>query len=140
MERFGLVLSLVLLLGCGSEDDGDFVVEPTLSAIQTEIFDASCGFSTCHGVTGNKGDLILADGMSHGELVGVDVDNPAAAAMGMKRVIAGAPEDSFLILKLTKPVDTDFGELMPQGAVDGIDPPAKVDAIAEWIRRGALDD
>jgi ABC-type amino acid transport substrate-binding protein len=143
MKRLTVVLAVSFALSaCGSEDGGDddeLPFEPTLSEIQTNVFDISCVFSSCHSTQGNKGDLILEPGVSQANLVGVDVDNPAAAAMSLDRVVAGDASSSFLMMKLTKPVATEFGDLMPQGSLDGLSQ-GKLDAIAQWIDDGAMDD
>jgi hypothetical protein len=53
----------------------------------------------------------------------------------MQRVDPGAPENSFLILKLTQPSSATFGSRMPLiGSPLG---EAQIDAVREWILNGA---
>ncbi len=148
MKRLCTLVSLVLALSvaaCGSEDGGDdgddgLPFDPVLSEIQTKVFDVSCVFSSCHSESRAAGNLILEPGMSHGELVGVLSDNDAAKNMSMQRVVAGDADSSFLMVKLTVGLDSQFGDLMPQGSLNGLEPAGKIEAIRQWINDGALDN
>jgi hypothetical protein len=68
-------------------------------------------------------------------LVDVDPTNEAARAAGMLRVDSGAPENSFLIFKLTQPTSAAFGARMP--LVGSPLSQTEIDAIRGWILAGA---
>src|SRR5688500_3350277 len=102
--------------------------KPRLSYIQEEIFDRSCTFSSCHSALGRKGNLVLEEGKSYASLIDVPVDQENAQPLGWKRVVPFSVEESFLILKLTKPVPEEFDELMPESS-DGL-PEDEIDLIA----------
>ena len=134
----GTVLPL-LLAACGTVktptepvDTGGGVTAFTFSQIQGNIFTPVCAKSGCHaGSTGGQQGLILDAGVSYNLLV----NHPATENSTLDRVEPGAPERSYLILKLRGDPSIS-GERMPQ---DG--PPylsdEQIDAIAAWIRAGA---
>ena len=137
----GALAFLVLLFaGCGTVKSPTEPLsgEPggatafTFSQIQTQIFTPVCAKAGCHAAsTGGQEGLILEPGVSYGLLVG----HAATENSTLDRVEPGAPERSYLILKLRgDPSIT--GERMPR---DG--PPyltnAQIDGIAAWIRAGA---
>ena len=134
--------ALALLLGapgCGPP--------PELSALEDSVFAGSCiDVDDCHAESAEEGGLVLEAGFAFGELVNVpaegDPDDPESfpsMPVGEVRVIPGDPEGSFLMKKLE-------GDLLPQ---DGARMPnmagvflsgAEINAIREWIARGAADD
>ena len=118
----------------------------TLTDVQTDVFDRSCGFSSCHGSTAGAGELDLTAGHAHASLVGVvpagvdntDPDLPAGVDVsGEILVIPGDPDNSYLMKKLAG-ADGINGAAMPEGSPP-IDPKL-VDEIASWIEAGAADD
>ena len=125
---------LALLLACDHP--------ATLTEIQDDVFTRSCAFSSCHG--GTAGGLSLEEGESYESLVGVPAEgvdattNPDVDVSGEIRVIAGDPENSYLIKKLRIGATGIKGSPMPDGT-SGMDD-EKVDRIAEWIALGALND
>jgi cytochrome c len=134
----GGLLLLALLPGCGTvklpteplEDPGATAF--TFSQIQTQIFTPICAKSGCHAAsTGGQAGLVLDAGQSYSNLVG----RPSTENSTLNRVEPGAPERSYMILKLRgDPSIT--GERMP---FDG--PPylsdEQIARIAAWIRQGA---
>jgi hypothetical protein len=136
--------SLVTLPACGGDDggaggaDAGPPFEATLSAIQTEVFDKSCIFATCHGSAG-AGGLLLEASVAYTDLVGAPALQTSAAAMGLARVTPGDPDQSFLVMKLVAPLDLTFGSIMPEGSPDGLDP-AKTAVIRAWIAAGAANN
>jgi hypothetical protein len=133
---------LFLLAACGTVktpteplSDTPGVTAFTFSQIQAEIFMPRCAKPECHAAsTGGQEGLILEPGVSYGLLVG----HSATENSTLNRVEPGAPERSYLILKLRgDPSIT--GERMPR---DG--PPyltnAQIEGIAAWIRAGAPND
>jgi hypothetical protein len=107
----------------------------TLANIQTDIFSPTCADLFCHSATGQAGNLVLENGQSHDQLVGVQSFNVAARQGGLLRVKASDPDNSFLIIKLTGPTAAQ-GSLMPLGkpALTA----AQVQLIRDWITQGAL--
>ncbi len=123
---YGLLFLLAagLLGGCG--DDGD---DAKLSTIQTDIFDKSCSFSSCHGAGATSPEL--TSGKSHGNLV----DRASNIEAGKKLVVAGKPDESLLYLVLQGSVGA--VNQMPKGSkLDA----AKVEAVRKWIADGAQNN
>ncbi len=128
--------SIISLLSCGG-GDSPVPTKPKLSSIQANIFTPSCALSSCHSASTAQGNLVLTEGKSRANLVNVAASNTAAAAAGKLRVVPGDPDNSFLVQKLEGP-GAGEGVLMPQGS-SGL-PQDQIDAIREWIAKGALDN
>ena len=104
---------------------------PTLSAIQTQIFDPGC--ASCHTDVGRtpSGGTNLKAGASFAALVNV----PSNAKAGAIRVIPGNPNGSYLIQKLEGDggiVGTRMPRTGPPFLTD-----AQVKMIRDWIAAGA---
>lgn len=107
---------------------------PSFDAIQSSIFDVNCLSAGCHNPTDHSNNLILAAGQSYAALINVTPFNPAAQAAGLRRVIPGQPERSFLWIKLTGP-GPDEGSRMPRNLPPLSD--ADIDRVRAWIVAGA---
>lgn len=154
---------LVTLVGCGGSDkavvlDGGpgsdmtvTVAAPTnFAEINAQILQPSCVFSVCHSAMGARTSnmLNLADDatgagkVAYAALVGQLSVNAKANAAGLLRVKPCDATNSFLVTKLTLPAsaqpDTDYGARMPSGS--GALPADQLQAIEDWINRGALFD
>ncbi len=112
----------------------------TYDRIQRQIFDARCALGGCHDSQSQTAGLLLEAGAAHGELVGVEPSNEAAAAAGWRRVsivgpTAGDPAASLLYAKLTGDLGVGFGARMPLGrkAVEAF----LADIVRLWILAGA---
>ncbi len=108
-------------------------IEPTIGAIQTEVFDGSCAFGSCHGSPTFEADLDLETSAAQScvNLVGVEsAENP-----GEMRVIAGDPDNSLLYQALL----TEIGDVrvMPPGGANDRLPDNEIEAIRQWIEDGA---
>ena len=68
-------------------------------------------------------------------LVGASPLNAAARDAGMFRVDPGAPDNSYLLLKLMGPPDSSFGARMPLVGAPLTDD--QIDLIRSWILAGA---
>ena len=68
-------------------------------------------------------------------LVGVAATNPAAREAGALRVVAGSPDASFPVRKLTGDLASDEGLPMPFGGATI--PDAEIERIRSWIAGGA---
>lgn len=129
----------------GGSSGGGFTVAPRLTDIQAKVLTPSCSFTSCHGGNFPSAQLNLQPGNSYAELVGVAATwQPLcdAGTRNLMRVVAGQPDQSFLMDKLA---NTDsqlaarcLGRAMPQGN-PGL-PQAALDAIAQWITEGAQDN
>jgi hypothetical protein len=113
---------------------------PTLSWIETNIFDASCNFSGCHKGPDGESALDLRPGMSGAHLVNA----PSFIDSSRKFVVPNDVESSWLMLMLrdfapgnANPPATGLPSAggMPQSA----DPLCcqKIEAIERWINAGA---
>ncbi len=117
----------LLLLACSGPTETS-----TFTEVQTEVFNNSCAFSTCHGDGGGAQGLSLADGSAYDAIVGV----PATLAPEFNLVEPGDHEASYIWQKCAN-FEGIIGEAMP--SVDGLG--AEQLAILEsWIDGGALDD
>ena len=125
--------------------------QPTLSSIQRNVFDVGCNQSaSCHSATGHAADLDLSAGHARASLVGHKVHagkvqtaenqiiTTPASAEGWLLVVPGDPGASYLMKKLTEPLDPSYGDRMP--AKSGPLTLDDYDAVKTWIARGALDD
>ena len=128
-----LMAGMVLVLSIRSDAQAPAV--DFESQIQP-IFTNSCALSGCHtgetlvfgGLSG--GGLILLDGQSYDQLVGVE----GKYTSGTTRVIPGNSAESLLIRKLEG--DDGVGSRMP--ASGGPLEPETIQLIKDWIDQGAL--
>lgn len=98
------------------------------------VFDQSCAFVGCHASDERfppGAALVLEPGRAHGQLVEV-----ASTQVEQRRVAAGNPDVSYLIVKLAGPVST--GDRMPVGGPFLSD--GEVQLFRLWIEQGALDN
>lgn len=114
---------------------------PTFSSIQTEIFNArdSAGRAACtecHNAANSRftAGLSLVAGVSYQSLVGI----PSTRKPGAIRVVAGDPDNSYLVQKLLGSSGIAGGR-MPFGTgpflTDG-----QIRIIRRWIELGAKND
>lgn len=153
MNKFLVVVALGIgLARCGGSS-GPVVVEAKLSDIEQKIFKPSCALSSsCHqSARASTGNLNLSAGAAFAQIVGVDADNPAARALGKKRVVAGQPDQSFLVQKIVNmgfAACTDTRTPSPRLCNEGFAMPDQgtklpqqhIDAIRTWITNGALSN
>ena len=106
--------------------------DATFADLQESFFIPSCGGAGCHDSLSNAGGLDIESEGAFDRLMNDPCENEIAVAEGLSRIAPGAPEESFLYMKLTDP--RGMGDIMPPwGAVDE----ASQQAIAAWIERGA---
>ena len=149
MIRFqlvGLVLSLALTSVACDERLSDIAgptpnLQPTLSTIQREIFNASdssgrLACTQCHTNVGRtpSAGLLLVDGQSFQSLVG----QASRAKAGAVFVVPGDPDNSYLIQKLEGAANI-VGVRMPRGAGPFLTA-GQMSIIRRWIQLGAKND
>lgn len=104
---------------------------PNFSEIQANVFTPSCAGSNCHSGAAPPAGLNLEAANSFAELVGIASSQDA----GVMRVVAGDPDNSYIIQKLDG--NATGGGIMPPG---GALPQTSIDTIRQWIMDGAIDD
>lgn len=104
---------------------------PTLSSIQTLIFNESC--VDHHGDHAIEGDLDLSDGMSYAQLVNM----PSIQVPSFNRVEPGDAENSYLIHKIENRESIIEGNPMPPGQPLTTE---QIDIIKQWINDGAQNN
>jgi hypothetical protein len=102
--------------------------------IQTTIFNTTCTGAFCHDVQGMSGGLVLVEGQSYANLVGVEPQNAAALQAGLLRVDPGNPDNSFLVVKVEGPPIA-MGSRMPLGETPLT--ADQIQLIRDWIAAGA---
>ena len=134
------MLSVALDDGNGKDPSSQtFVINarvPTFASFIQPVFDNNC--VGCHGAAGN---LSLADGASHGNLVGtaVNAGGPCDGVVA-NRVLATDLDNSALWLKITGQGACGANR-MPQNNPTFFDEnPGLLEAIGSWILSGANDD
>ena len=137
-----LALALALSACSGKAPDGaaagDAAAESpspaAASLFQSQIaptLQAAC--ATCHLTGQEAGKMSLIPAKAIATLVNVD----AIGAKGVKRVVPGDPDASYIIMKLegTHVAKGGIGGSMPFGAPKL--PPEKIAAFRQWIAEGA---
>ncbi len=116
-------------------------LEPTFTSIQTLIFNQSdssgrAACVQCHTSVGRtpSAGLDLTAGVSHGRLVGV----ASGAKPGAIRVIAGDPNNSYLVQKLEGAAGI-VGGRMPRGSGPFLTE-GQILVVRRWIELGARND
>ncbi len=145
MPRLTTLLLLLAVAACGGTDAPNAGMAPSgvtsVARIQSQVFAKSCTFSSCH-VTGGSGaiatGMVLTNDSAVLALVNKLPANGNAIAAGMKIIVPGKPDSSFLYVKLR--LDTvhhggALGALMPSGGF-GI-PLGQIEYIRRWILAGA---
>jgi hypothetical protein len=103
-------------------------LDPSLANVQTEVFDASCAFSSCHGGSQPTADLSLKPGESWAALVEVEAEE----VTGATRVVPGDASASLLYRILLAPEGN--ADRMPPGSEIEAD---RIDLVKRWIEEGA---
>jgi hypothetical protein len=129
------VLPLLMsgLQACSDEGVAPPPPEPELISFSEQIqpiFDARC--VACHSPTGQASFLVLVNGQSHANLVGVE----ATVYPGSQRVVASDPEASVLYNKVAN--TGTFGGIMPPTGSSLTS--TQITLIRTWISEGALDN
>jgi mono/diheme cytochrome c family protein len=113
-----------------------FNPESTLARLQETIFTPGCAVRFCHDSVTKSANLVLLDGASYAEMVGVAPDNQSAERRGMLLVDPGHPDNSFLLTKVEMTeFDSQLGSPMP--LVGNRLTADQIEHLRAWILRGA---
>ena len=113
-------LALALILGSLMISPSVFSV--TFDQVQSDIFDASCASSSCHGGARTP---TLTSGQSFANIVNV------ASTQGTDYVEPGDPDQSYIMNKVLG--TGSGGQMPPSGALSD----AKIQLLRDWIAQGA---
>ncbi|WP_456443616.1 c-type cytochrome domain-containing protein [Caldithrix abyssi] len=102
-------------------------IEPTLSSIQTEIFNGYC--VSCHSGAAASGKLDLSSASAYSNLV-----NVPSSASSLMRVLPGNSDQSYLIKRL---IGADGELIMPPATRL---PQNLIEAAQQWIDEGAKNN
>ena len=138
LSRSALLLLVVGAAACGSDSPiapttptpTPGGLQPTLSSIQSVVFDASC--IGHHGDHATEAGLDLTTGQSYSNLV-----NVPSTQVALNLVTPNDAENSYLIHKLDGRAGM-VGDLMPVGAAALST--AQIDVIKQWINAGAQNN
>jgi len=106
---------------------------PTLTDLQEQIFTPICARAECHDSQTARSGMVLEAGLAYANTVNV----PSTERPAMMRVAPGDPNQSYLYLKISRPLPPD-GDRMPQAL-----PPLSdhlIGLVREWIEAGAMND
>jgi len=107
--------------------------QATFSAVQAQIFNASCAFSGCHGGSSPAQGMNLSEGMAYANIVNV----ASSEQPSLDRIKPDDPDESYLYLKVTGDSSIS-GSRMPLGG--GALSQDLLDLLRDWIERGAPND
>lgn len=134
IDRLRRRVATFLSVPCRNEDvtiDARGVDISMFGAIQNEIFTTTC--AQCHGGTGSgAANLMLTDGKSYADLVGVEsVKEP-----GVMRVMPGKADESLLYRILSTDESASWHYDHSVEVVSTV----RLDLIKNWINNGASND
>jgi Bacterial Ig-like domain len=124
----GLNANGVPVSGGSGGGGGTLPLGPDFEAIQQNVFTPIC--SPCHSGAGAPQGLMLDAAHSYADLVGV----PSNEVPSLNRVKPGDPDNSYIIIKLTKGPGIVGGQ-MPLNETPL--PQSTIDFIRQWIANGA---
>ncbi len=130
-QSIGALFVLIMIFSCEknitTQCEIEIKVDPNLSSIQKNVFNAYC--VGCHSGVSAQGNLDLSAGKAYANLV-----NVPSSASGLKRVVPGNSAQSYLMKRLTA---ADGETVMPPG---GKLAQPIIDAIQQWIDDGAKEN
>lgn len=107
--------------------------QATFTAVQQQIFTASCAFSGCHGGSSPQQGMNLRAGAAFANIVNV----PSREQPSLDRIEPSDPDNSYLYLKVLGDSSIS-GVRMPRGGA--MLSRNLLDLLREWIERGAPND
>jgi hypothetical protein len=139
-----LFIGILALASCNNGPDEFLVPDSSYGLIYDHIFTTSCALSGCHLEPEKKRDPAGQSPFLNGEdaysaIMGTTPANSQAAGAGLKLILAGDPDQSFLYQKIIYDSSAfQFGARMPSGGIS-----LTADQIAfirQWIVAGAPFD
>jgi hypothetical protein len=136
---FFLTLGVVIATACKKTNHGA-TVDPNLASfanMQEHIFKHSCNSAGCHNLSASSNvqhGLALEGSSAYSNLVGKTPKNAQAIAAGLKLVMPGSADSSFLYTKCNWQTYK-YGSQMPLGA--NALSANEVLFIKQWINAGA---
>lgn len=129
----GTVIALTSACGSssGSNSSGPSL-EPKLSVIQSNVFQRSCVFSSCHSADTPQKGLNLS-----GSTYQVLVNKPSSEVPSRMLVVPSNPDGSYLLEKISSDHPTS-GARMPYTSTPL--PEGEIAAVRQWIELGAQDN
>lgn len=124
-----VLLAATALAGC---DGGGDDPPPTFTELRERVFTPSCTFLACHSGASPAGGLGLDTDTAHTALV----DAMAMGVPGRIRVVAGDPDGSYLIEKLTATMPAAGDPMPPTAPLEA----GRIELVRAWIEAGAADD
>ncbi len=120
--------------GDGTGDACEATSAPTLSQLQSSIFTPSCALSGCHNAATASQGLVLASGLTFGNIVGV----PSQQMPSLDRIEPGDPDLSYLVRKVRGDSSITGGRMPLNG------PPflteQQIQDIEDWVEAGASNN
>jgi Copper type II ascorbate-dependent monooxygenase, C-terminal domain len=140
----GILLAVLFFTGC-EKAETENNTNPTITSyerIQNQILTVSCAISGCHSspndATYAQHGLVLANGVSFGNLVGKSPKNAAALADKLQLIKPFEAESSLLYHKIECAANhhtSNYGNQMPMGGL--LLTKGQVEFIKRWINNGA---
>lgn len=121
------LLPLAALLGCGQP------VAPTMTNVQSNVFNLSCNFAACHKGVGSNG--LNLESPAHAKIVNVTAKGVDGGTRLL--VVPGKPDESYLYEKISRDMPS-AGARMPNTG-DPLDPQT-LDLVKRWISEGAQNN
>ena len=142
MMKWTICSLIFLFAGCGDTSAPLPVLSDKFSDIQKQTLDRSCATAGCH-LDGTKGPFLwLNRDSAYNQLLFTHrIENDEARKKYRALVVPGQPDSSFLFEKIADPnlsINNPLGERMPQRKSPL--PQNEIDAIKNWIKRGAPND
>ncbi len=136
-----LAITLPLAASCTREPDPAPTSDaPGFRQLNESVFQAQCATPACHSGPGIAGLSFDDTEAAYETLIDGEPVNAPAHAAGLRLVVPGDPDNSFLLTKLTmSQADLGihgYGASMPMAATQ-IPGPSSLQAIRDWIDAGA---
>ncbi len=127
-----------LVVACKKDDVIPAYTPPdgSYGLIFEKVFKPSCALSNCHSKEGDFGHHGLGNDYTFEHLMEDEVEQKDALAAGLRLIVPGAPDSSFLFVKIKwEGSPFQFGQKMPTG---GLQLTAnQIEFVRQWIAAGA---
>jgi hypothetical protein len=138
------LVALSLLVSCSSDPEPAPVAPAKFDADVVPILRQSCALTACHGSASSNLGIHLPEDAA---LVYKELQKVSPTANGVKFVVPGQPDKSYLMMKIDG-TQAEVASKCPNGACGTAMPPPpdplmsakRRDTIRRWIAAGAKDD